>query len=170
MSDYLAQYTVYLSNDEQERESGRKLLKSNPVVFFQGWDVKGFCSHRFSADDEEKAIGTADRYKQGIYVPGSHVITVTLDELLEVRPVNIRNEGMFKKIGLDEACETIVKQNSILEEYEAKRAVLDGSRDIDKEFTSFSEKAEGYRRQFNETELAMISERITIKKVKEGDN
>ena len=89
MENYLAFYTLYVSDGQDQYKAGQNKLIVNPKGFIKEWPNKSTTSHKFYAINDSEAKRTAEWYMEAHMANNKNLITVTLDELLKITPVDI---------------------------------------------------------------------------------
>ena len=92
MTDYLAVYSIYRTNTREGMKEKDVRLRIDREHFLSEWCHRDVHYHRISAVDEEHAKEQATFHGEALL---RHALDlpaeVTLDELLEVKPVEIKS-------------------------------------------------------------------------------
>lgn len=97
MPKYLASYTVYFAQSESDKRHFQSIFEMDPGSFSEreGWgeDLKKPGQYRFEAQNEKHALKCAEIYRNFLSTSrlGQIRIGATLDEILEIRSVNIKS-------------------------------------------------------------------------------
>ncbi len=101
MPRYLAKYTIYFVSIESDVEHMRPIFELNRKNFGKNekWKLKTEYYHDFVAQDEKKAIEIAENRRKSFYSssPSTHNIGANLEELLEVREIQLIDSNSKKK-------------------------------------------------------------------------
>lgn len=89
--EYLAKYTIYYAESELQKKAGIKEYIWNKEKFYDSWFLKYEHSRKILAKDDEFAKEESETVREYLVHLLEHVrvIDVTVDELLEIRNVNI---------------------------------------------------------------------------------
>lgn len=90
MTEYIAKYTIFEANSESDKRVEQPRFQIDPEGFAKEWELKRTHEYRFNANYEEYAIIHARDHKRFLSTSAT-IIGATLDELLEVKLIDIKD-------------------------------------------------------------------------------